>query len=98
MVAEMAAQRGALLTKHPDLSLIDAKVRKDCSARETEEAMGEYCNCASAVTFSLWMSGMDPKMIDRLNEYLEEPNEKKATEFVKYQGPEMYGPLCKEAL
>lgn len=99
MVAEMAEARDALLQKHPAIVLIDNAVRSDCLEKSKgAQPEGEFCSCASAVTFGLWMSGMDPKMIDRLNGFLQRPSESAASEFKSYQGPEMYAPLCSKAV
>ena len=99
MVAEMAKARDTLLQKHPAITLIDNAVRADCSAKGKDvRPDGEYCSCASSVTFGLWMSGMDPKMLDCLNGFLQKPSESGASEFTAYQGPEMYGPLCSKAI
>ena len=99
MVAEMAETRDRLLEKHPAITLIDDAVRKDCVAKGTgAKSDGEYCSCASAVVFGLWMSGIDPKMVGRLNEFLQQPSEQAASAFTNYQGPELYSPLCSMAL
>lgn len=99
MVAEMAEARDSLLQKHPPVVLIDNAIRSDCSVkRKGAPPEGEFCSCASAVTFGLWMSGIDPKMIDRLNGFLQQPSESAALEFTSYQGPELYVPLCSKAI
>ncbi|WPZ02636.1 hypothetical protein T8S45_07170 [Blastomonas marina] len=98
IVAEMIERQTSLLQQYPSLSLIDNVVRADCSARSDQKApSSEFCGCASAVTMNLWMSGMDPKMIDRLNAFLQQPSEDAAQEFAAYQGPELYAPLCEAA-
>lgn len=99
MVSKMAESRDALLQKHPSVVLIDNAIRADCSAKgENALPRGEFCSCASAVTFGLWLSGMDPKMINRLNGFLQQPSERAASQFIAYQGPEMYAPLCSKAI
>lgn len=99
MVAEMAQARDALLQKYPAIALIDSAVRADCAAKGKDAPPeGAFCSCASAVTFGLWMSDMDPKMNGRLNGFLQQPSESAASEFTAYQGPEMYTPLCSKAV
>jgi hypothetical protein len=95
-VAGMARTRDVLLEERPPLRLIDKAVRADCSVKGKGEAPnGTFCSCGSAVTFSLWVSGMDPKMVGRIDKFLQEPSEQAAAEFAAaYQGPELYGPLC----
>lgn len=99
MVGEMAQVRDSLLAKHPSLTAIDDAVRADCSAKSEGVAPDSaFCSCASAVTFGLWMSGMDPKMVDRLNAFLQAPSAEAASGFTAYQGPELYAPLCRKAI
>lgn len=99
-VAGTAKARDGVLAEHPPLRLIDKAVRNDCSAKRNGEASdGAYCSCATAVTFSLWVSGMDPKMVGWIDKFLREPSEQAAAKFsASYQGPELYGPLCKIAI
>ncbi|KPQ27109.1 MAG: hypothetical protein HLUCCX21_04995 [Porphyrobacter sp. HL-46] len=99
MVGEMAQVRDSLIAKHPSLAAIDDAVRADCSAKgEGVAPDSPFCSCASAVTFGLWMSGMDPKMVDRLNVFLQAPSAEAASAFTAYQGPELYAPLCRRAI
>jgi hypothetical protein len=73
-------------------------IRSDCAAKnEGTVATGEFCGCASAVTMSLWRSGVDPNMMPRLNDYLRNPTEAAAAAFLQYQGRELYKPICTEA-
>lgn len=99
MVGEMAQVRDSLIAKHPSLAAIDDAVRADCSAKgEAVAPDSAFCSCASAVTFGLWMSGMDPKMVDRLNAFLQAPSADAASAFTAYKGPELYAPLCRKAI
>ena len=94
-VASFKKDHAALLAKLPGLSPIDAVVRDDCAAQNKGKlATDDFCGCAAAVTMGLWRSGMDPNMVPRLTAYLNNPTEGGAKEFLKYQGPELYRPLC----
>jgi hypothetical protein len=98
MVASMAKEQATLLAKFPALSQVDNIIRSDCAAKSKGKlATGDFCGCASAVTMSLWRSGMDPKMMPRLNEYLRDPTTSRAAAFLQYQGPELYRGICTEA-
>lgn len=100
IVAGMVRTRDALLGQQPALHLIDTAVRKDCSTKHNSEAPGgAFCSCASAVTFGLWASGIDPNMEGRLTAFLAKPDGAAAEEFAaSYQGPELYVPLCRKAV
>jgi hypothetical protein len=94
-VAGFKKDQAALLAKFAALSQIDVAVRDDCAAHNKGKlATGEYCGCAAAVTMGLWRSGIDPNMMPRLTAYLNKPTESGAKEFLRYQGPELYRPLC----
>jgi hypothetical protein len=98
MVAGFTSDQATLLTKFPALVRIDGVIRSDCAAKnEGKLATDEFCGCASAVAMSLWRSGLDPKMMPRLNAYLTDPTEAGAAAFLQYQGPELYRPLCTKA-
>jgi hypothetical protein len=97
-VAGLAKDQGTLLAKFPALVRVDDAIRSDCAAKNQGQlATDEFCGCASAVTMGLWRSGLDPNMMPRLNDYLRNPTEAGAAAFLRYQGPELYGPLCREA-
>ena len=94
-VATFKKEQAALLAKIPGLSPIDSVVRQDCAAQNKGKlATDDFCGCAAAVTMGLWRSGMDPNMVPRLTAYLNNPTESGARDFLKYQGPELYRPLC----
>jgi hypothetical protein len=98
MVADMTKDQETLLEKYPPLVRIDSVIRSDCAARnEGKLATGAFCGCASALTMSVWSSGIDPNMLPRLNAYLRNPTEAGAATFLQYQGPELYRGLCTEA-
>ncbi len=98
IVAGLQKDQAALLGKFPALTRIDGVIRADCAAQNKGKlATDDFCGCASAVTVSLWRSGMDPKMMPRLNDYLKNPTEAGANAFLQYQGPELYRPVCTEA-
>ena len=100
--AEAQARVGAfekdqaeLLAKLPGLLQIDQVVRDDCAAKVSgHTSTDSFCRCGSAVTMSLWRSGVDPKMIGRLKDFLSGSGDLKAPDFVKFEGPELYRPLC----
>ena len=98
MVAGFQKDQAALLAKFPALAKVDEAIRADCAAQNEGKLLsGDFCGCASAVTMSLWRSGMDPKMLTRLTDYINNPTDEGANEFVQYQGPELYRPLCAKA-
>jgi len=97
-VAGFKRDQAALIARFPALSQIDTAVRDDCASQNKGKlATDDFCGCAAAVTTGLWRSGMDPNMVPRLTAYLNNPTESGAKEFLKYQGPELYRPLCNEA-
>lgn len=99
LVASMERDHLALRIAVPAISGVDEAIRTECSEKhEGELATGEFCSCAAAVTVTLWRSDIDPEMRPRLEKYLENPSDEAATELLKYQGPELYGPLCRKAL
>ncbi|MDP2213550.1 hypothetical protein [Phenylobacterium sp.] len=90
------AREGAetLYQSFPRLREIDSVIRQDCAEKNDGKlANSEFCHCASAITMSLWRSGMDPQMVPRLQTFLNTPDAP-ADPFVAYQGPELYGPIC----
>ena len=98
-VAGFEKDQAALLAKFPALSQVDTAVRDDCAAQNKGKlATGDFCSCAAAVTMGLWRSGVDPNMGPRLAAFLNNPTADGAEEFRKYQGPELYRPLCNEAI
>ncbi len=98
MVAGMVKDQSALIVRFPALAQIDGVIRSDCAVKNDGNlSTGDFCGCASAVTVGLWRSGVDPKMMPRLNDYLKNPTEAGAKAFLQYQGPELYRPICTEA-
>jgi hypothetical protein len=94
-VAAMEKDQADLLAKAPGLLQIDQVVRDDCASKVPGHSSSDkFCTCASAVTMSLWRSGIDPKMVGRLKDVLNGSGELKAPDFVKFEGPELYRPLC----
>jgi hypothetical protein len=97
-VASAERDNVALIAHYPALQAVENVVKDDCAAKSTGEASsGGFCECAAAVTMELWRSGIDPKMLTRLTNYVKNPDESAATDFLKYQGPELYRPLCEQA-
>jgi hypothetical protein len=81
----------------PRLREIDGAIRQDCAEKNDGKSPdSEFCGCASVITLSLWMSGVDVQMIPRLQAFLNNPDAS-ADAFVAYQGPELYGPICHRA-
>jgi hypothetical protein len=95
MVMGFTKDQATLLAQFPALVRIDNVIRDDCAVKNQGKlATDEFCGCASAVTMGLWMSGIDPNMMPRLNQYLQNPSEGGAMAFLQYQGPELYRPVC----
>lgn len=93
------ARQGAetLYQSFPRLREIDSVIREDCAEKnDGKSADSEFCGCASAITMSLWRSDLDPNMLPRLQAFLNTPGAS-ADPFVAYQGPELYGPICRRA-
>jgi hypothetical protein len=98
MVADIMEQQVALLAKLPALGMIDNALRSECAAKNQGRiATDAFCGCASAITISLWRSGVDPNMIPRINDFLRAPTEADAATFLRFQGPELYRPICTKA-
>jgi hypothetical protein len=94
-VAMMEDGNASLLARFPGLLPIDQVVREDCAAKVPgHTSTDKFCTCATAVTMSLWRSGADPKMIARLKDFLNGSGDLKAQDFVKFEGPELYRPIC----
>lgn len=93
--AERAAE--AIYQQFPRLREIDEAVRQDCAEKNAGKAADSaFCRCGSAVTMGLWRSGVDPQMVPRLQSFLSNP-EAVASDFIRYQGPELYAPMCRLA-
>ena len=72
MVGNAVREQIDLLAKFPALAQIDGVIRGDCAAKNNgKDAKDEFCGCAAAITMTLWLSGADPKMVPRLQTYLE---------------------------
>ena len=94
-VAAVEKDQEGLLARLPGLRPIDQVVRDDCAAKVPGHTnTDKFCTCGSALTMSLWRSGIDPKMIDRLKAFLNGTGALEASDFVKFEGPELYRPLC----
>ena len=93
-VASMQREADVIIQKFPRLGDVDSAIRSDCEAKnEGRGADSDFCRCASAVTISLWRSGIDPQMVPRLTAYLNSPAAS-AGSLLIYQGPELYRPMC----
>jgi len=83
-----------LLLKFPRLSQIDQEIQGQCGRRVLDQPdTPTYCRCASAVTMAAWRVG-DPNMLNRLVEFTEQRGDHSPADFLAYQGPELYRPLC----
>ena len=97
-VSAIEKDQETLLAKIPALGQIDQVVRDDCAAKVPGHTGNDsFCTCGAAVTMSMWRSGVDPKMLDRLKDFVNGTGTLKSTDFVKYEGPELYRPLCQLA-
>jgi hypothetical protein len=91
-------EEGAFLVQYPMLRPVDAAVRNACATKAAGKApTGGYCTCAAAVVMSAWRSGVDPNMLRRLSAYANAPDPDAASALLRYQGPELYAPLCTAA-
>jgi hypothetical protein len=97
-VAGMERENAEFLAKVPALQPIENVVKDDCAAKAPgQTSTGAFCECAAAVTMELWRSGIDPKMLQRLTDYINSSGASAASDFTKYEGPELYAPLCSRA-
>lgn len=97
-VASMQRETDAVIQKFPRMGDVDSAIRGDCETKnEGRGADSDFCRCASAVTISLWRSGIDPQMVPRLAAYLNSPGAS-AGSLLTYQGPELYRPMCNLAV
>jgi hypothetical protein len=94
-IASAETAEDGFLASLPALRPVDQVVRNDCAAKVTgHTATDSFCICAAAVTVSLWRSGIDPRMVDRLSAFVNGSGALTASDFVKFEGPELYRPLC----
>ena len=97
-VKDVEAKDDAVLAQLPALGALIDVVKTDCAAKVPERAKSvTFCECAGALTMELWRSGMDPKMRQRLVDFVNAHDPSKAVDFLQYQGPELYRPLCELA-
>ncbi|MBV9996105.1 MAG: hypothetical protein JO127_12925 [Caulobacteraceae bacterium] len=100
--ASLAALRvwnSQLLKDEPSLMAVEAAVTGDCREKAPHSVNSvDYCSCARAVVMKLWMSGVDPAMVRRLKDYAANPASMAPSEFLRYQGPELYQPFCESAV
>jgi hypothetical protein len=95
-VAESEKNLDELIVKVPALGDINKVVVDDCKAKTSRTDAGAFCACGAAITINLWRT--DEKMRGRLTTYIANPSLTSASEFVKYEGPELYSPVCTEVL
>jgi hypothetical protein len=95
-VASIEATDAKVLSLVPTLQPVVDLVEVDCKRRVPELAKSPtFCVCAAAVTMELWRSGIDPAMKNRIISYATSPAN--VEDFLKYEGPELYRPLCELA-
>jgi hypothetical protein len=95
-VADSEKNLDDLIAKVPPLADIKKVVVDDCKTKTTRTDADAFCTCGAATTINLWRA--DDKMRDRLTRYIANPSPSAASEFVKYEGPELYSPVCTQAL
>jgi hypothetical protein len=99
MVKNAEAANATLLSNFPSLNAVEGAVIDDCKQHADKSLpIDDYCRCGVAITMALWRTGVDPHLFSLLKSYVADPTSMAPGEFVKYQGPELYGPACKLAL
>ena len=94
-IADVEKANADFLAKYPAFITVENVVKSDCAAKVPELASSKtFCECAAALTMALWRSGADPKMLQRLSNYAAAPDSSHASDFVQFEGPELYRPLC----
>ena len=92
-------QMALLTNQNPHLAdirvFLAGLCRKDFAAM-VEPKQTAFCQCGSTTTLSLWMPSGQMKPI--INDYLAAPSEAKLANLAKYQGPELYEPVCVKAV
>lgn len=97
-VSAIEASDAEFLAKFPMFAVVSDAVKGDCAQKVPEFAKSQtFCSCAASITMELWRSGADPKMMQRLSDYASNPNSSKPSDFLQYQGPELYRPICELA-
>jgi len=100
MIESSEANMDNLIAKFPALKDIAGVVSNDCASKLPNDAKTDgFCRCGAAVTISLWIAGGDGgKMKEKIAAYINSPTEAGAADFVNYQGPELYKPVCELAM
>jgi hypothetical protein len=87
------------LKQSPALMDLEVAVSGDCRSKAPASVnVVDYCSCARALVMRMWLSGVDPAMVKRVNDYAADPKSADASSFVRFQGPELYEPFCKLAI
>jgi hypothetical protein len=87
-----------LLKSEPSLVNVEAAITGDCRSKApTGVNFVDYCSCARALVMKLWLSGIDPAMVQRINAFVADPKSTNPSDFLRYQGPELYQPFCHAA-
>jgi hypothetical protein len=100
MIEASEANLDTLIAKFPALKDVANVVSNDCASKLPNNAKVDgFCRCGTAVTVSAWLAGGDGgKMKEKLAAYINSPSKAGAADFVNFQGPELYKPVCELAL
>ena len=97
-VEEVERYHRAALAKFPAFAELDQVIRDDCALKVSGHTNSDkFCECVSALTMQLWLTGADPNLFKLLEGYLNGTGSLKPGDFVRYEGPELYKPLCEHA-
>ncbi len=93
MVAGAEKNEGLLLGLYPVLQSLDKAIRADCVAKVAgASSESDFCQCGAAMTIELWRA--DDTMRKRLTDFIKAGDASRARDLLKYQGPELYKPIC----
>jgi hypothetical protein len=95
-VADSEKNLDELIVKVPALADIKNVVVDDCKAKTNRTDADAFCACGASITINLWRA--DDTMRGRLSTYIANPSSGSASDFLKYEGPELYSPACTEVL
>ena len=82
-------------SQHPRLAELRTAISGDCgnkvAGRYSEADTAQYCFCAGVMVTALWLSDAEIRQ-DLLN--FADGKDRQASEFLEFQGPELYQPMC----
>ena len=97
-VAATEQENTQFLARYPKMRDVSAVLRGRCASEPSSVGMSQaYCSCGAAVTMSVWRSGVDSKMLERIKDFINGAGILNSESFLQFQGPELYGPLCSSA-